>query len=94
MRETGEEESRGLGECILEKQEQRNRGNERRPFLPFIQQTFTCPPTSKPGNVDRAVCHIHIIRALRKPLGCCVLGGVGQIPNKQACRNPPRVLGI
>lgn len=92
--ETGEEESRGLGECILEKQEQRNRGNERWPFLPFIQQTFTWPSMSNPGYVDRAVCRTHIIRALRKPLGCCVLSGVGQIPNKQAYRNPLRVLGI
>lgn len=91
-RGTRKEASRGLGECILERQEERNRGlgGDNHSFLQILQQTFKQPRAPDPGNEGLAVQHAPGIRALMELLASAELATTA---STKPCRITLRVSG-
>lgn len=91
-RGTRKEASRGLGECILERQEERNRGlgGDNHSFLQILQQTFKQPRAPDPGNEGLAVQHAPEIRALMELLASAELATTA---STKPCRITLRVPG-
>lgn len=89
--DTRKEESRGLGERILERQEERNRGlgEDNCSFLQFIQQTFEQPCVPDPGNEGLAVQHTLGIRVLMELPASGELSWGYHASQQQAVQNCP-----